>query len=1113
MNRIFDETGSSHATSRPTLQAAFACVMGYLLLAGLGQSLDNLQGISSPFWPAAGLALVACYRFGAYGALCVYGAVLFGQFVLGRPVAGWVTWVSPLGPATAAMLSAWLLRRLRFDVMALSMREVVLLCGVAAPVSASLSVVLGLAPFFVDGADVASTTLSAIRHWWLGDYVGILVAAPLAFTVGRFLRVLRDGELRQFVWMHLGLLGVLVVTFPMNSSGVPMSWYTAAPVVWIAARFGVLGAGVSVGIVAVASLLSTSHGLGPFAFARMGENGYLYLQQFLCVTAVSSHIVAVLSDERRGARELERTRSAVREREQRLQLALEAGQMGVWTLDPKAAGGPQLLLDAYLTELLQLPHDADPHQAWQAALGVLIRPEDQLKAEQALRKAYLEGESVAYDFQVRRPSGELRWMSAHVRRVLEQAGEKPLLVGVIMDVSHLKRSEQALAHSHDMLAAALSASRTGLWQWVAAEDTLEYSPECRQLLGLPDSEQSLRSRHSLRQVHPDDLDRVVRSRKQALQSRTPWVSEFRMLRWGTEQQFWVEVRASGRYDEKGRLTRMLGSITDVTERKGSETALRAATHGLVKAKKAAEELANRLELRVRERTEELDRALSAARAASQAKSDFLAHMSHEVRTPLTGMIAAADLLMHELPDGAHRARAQMLRASALALKGLLDDVLDFARIEAGKLGLVETRFDPQAMLSGVVELFSEVARTRGNRIELRTQGLPAACLADGARLRQVLVNLVGNAVKFTEHGHIRIDATYLGEERLRLVVRDTGIGLTDELKQRLFKPFEQADALQFGGTGLGLAISQRLVTAMGGRILADGTPGQGAQFTVEVPCQRTEPAPVSCEPEPKLPSLRLLLAEDNAMNRTLIVSLLEQAGHQVDAVADGLQALESAQKRVYDLVLMDVRMPRMDGREATRRIRLHEQGFDRVPVVALSADALELSRLKDDADFDALVAKPVDLEELSRVMHQVLGMAAGRRRMLSELQSARGPGKDGAFARAASLPPLLDESRLRSLSDKLGAERLTPVLEGAPAALQDVFERLCAALEHGAVAEQQDCAHELKGLAASLGCVRLAQLAEQQQHQPDTHAVEALEQCLALTRQALEQHSRESMLS
>ncbi|WP_300573963.1 ATP-binding protein [Phenylobacterium sp.] len=374
----------------------------------------------------------------------------------------------------------------------------------------------------------------------------------------------------------------------------------------------------------------------------------------------------------------------------------------------------------------------------------------------------------------------------------------------------------------------------------------------------------------------------------------------------------------------------------------------------------------------------------AAAAANAAKSTFLATMSHEIRTPLNGVLGMAQVMARDELSLVQRERLDVIRQSGEALTALLNNVLDLSKIEAGQMEVEAIAFDLAALVGSARSAFATLAADKG--LELKLDIAPSACgvfEGDPTRLRQVIYNLVANAVKFTDQGGVTLGAE-AGPEGVRIWVADTGPGLDEAQQSRLFARFAQLDASttrRHGGTGLGLAISQELCALMGGTLGVVSTPGAGSVFTLVLPLPRlAEAEPQAClqpaEPDSgALGQLRVLAAEDNSVNQVVLRALLAPLGIEPVMVGDGAAALAAWETGDWDLVLMDVRMPVMDGLTATREIRAREQAQSRrrTPIIGLSADAMahQVDELLA-AGMDHHVSKPIDVSRLYGVLEAAL---------------------------------------------------------------------------------------------------------------------------------------------
>ena len=626
--------------------------------------------------------------------------------------------------------------------------------------------------------------------------------------------------------------------------------------------------------------------------------------------------------------------------EDRLERVQRLANAGAW--EWTAADGALSCSEPAL-RLLGLP----PGPCTAAQALDMLPADDRRRLEEAVRRALDTGCAYALDHRVRLPDGAVRVLRHQGAPRFDQTGAAVGLVGAVQDVTPLRVAEAASHRSQQMLAGMLKISPEAIVVADADARIILFSAGAEAMFGYSAEEALGRSVEDLmparfRARHQQAVYRFASGTRPSLRMHER--AEILGLR-SDGEEFPAEASLARLETPAG--TAFTTIVRDLTERTAAEARL-------VQAREEAEE-------------------------ASRAKSTFLANMSHEIRTPLNGVLGVAGALARTELAEIQREMVQLIETSGRALQDLLSDILDLAKVDAGRLCIRDDPFDLAEMVRAVFALFQASAAEKG--IGFRLEMDREVCdrfHGDDLRIRQVLSNLLSNAVKFTARGEVRLKVLSRGVagdvRRVRFVVEDTGVGFSQQVAEALFDRFEQADSSitrEFGGTGLGLAISRSLVDLMDGEIVASSSPGQGATFAFELPLRRVArdlapqaPAPASSPPPADRP-VRVLLAEDHPTNRRVVELILGGLPVDLTCVENGQQAVQAAAEKVYDLILMDMQMPVMDGVTAVSRIRAARPLRLGPRICMLTANAMpEHREASHRAGADAFLVKPLDAAEL-----------------------------------------------------------------------------------------------------------------------------------------------------
>jgi PAS domain S-box-containing protein len=905
--------------------SAFALALACLLFT-------RDHGQVAAIWPGNALALAILLRlparsWPAYTTAAVAGLTA-ANLALGDPLLRALSFA--VGNGAEILLAAAIARRLAGPAPDVTRPRHLAALAVAGAVAPIVSAGIGTA---IIGGD----PLEVMVSWYLCDALGLILITPaLAALTADHGSLRATFTRRRNLAPVLALAAALALVFGQQTYS--FFFVLFPPLVWCAFSLGAAGTALVLLITTVVAVVSTLSGYGSATTIAGGLPMQLAVLQILLATVslVTLPLTAVLAERRRLDASLREALARIGESEARYRMLADNATDVILKIDASAVvryASPSIARFGYTADDLVGRPVFD-----------FIHPEDYGQVAASAGAMATTGAVDPHQdrtYRVRTKDGGYVWAEGNPTIVRDADGQFAAVVTQIRDITARKDAEAAVADSEARYRM-LADHATDVILKVDAEDTILYVSPSVERYGYALEDLVGRSGYSI--VHPDDLPKLQALIAELFRAGVVDISRDRTYRvraadggWA-----WMEGNPSLVRNDAGEVVAVISQLRDVSARVELE--------------------------------DQLLKARDEAEAAAAAKADFMANMSHEIRTPLTAILGFTSRRSGR-DDLADEAREQLGRigGAGQALLAIVNDILDFSKLEAGLMPIRPKPVAARDMLGEAIGLFEPQAAEKGLTLSFApTAELPAYVSLDPDRLRQVLLNLIGNAVKFTEAGAVTVTVGYAAD-RLRVAVKDSGAGMDAEQQAKLFQRYSQVDgsmAKAGRGTGLGLAICRGLVEAMGGEIGVTSAVGEGSTFAFEIPAPACEaPTAALDDAAPTgLSGLRVLLADDNALNRELTASVLEPFEIEVTAVEDGAAAVELAELLPYDVILLDIRMPVMDGPEAARRIRGAPGPNRDAPILAFSADH-ELGEAAAGL-FDGHVRKPIDVGALLEALAQ-----------------------------------------------------------------------------------------------------------------------------------------------
>ncbi len=971
----------------------------------------------SVFYLASGVALAAVLLGGVRYAVAVAFGSLLVNLLLGDLL--WVAALNTCGVTLAALTGSWLIRRQpMFDIRLRSLRDCALVWVWGGVAGSSVSAVIGGASLWLSGVVDANGYPSLVRDWVMGDALGVVLMTPLLLLWWPAVAHHRSRPGPRQIAEGLLILGCTLLAgeivfldaghdlLPMNQHLVldelGQGYWMFLFIAWAAIRTGQRGTALALLLVAAMGVSGIVSGTGFFhSSVSMGRlTGYWSYS--LILSLVGMTLASVIDAARRTNRALDSSQASLSQELKNTLAALDQHAI-VATADVQgrilSANDKFCQISGYSREeLLGQDH---------SLLNSGTHPKGFFKK---MYRRLGRGQPWQAEVCNRAKDGSLYWVLTTVTPFMGNDGKPTMYVAIRTDISRRKRIEQELRQSEERLQVATRSGGIGIWDWNLQTNTLIWDEVMLKLYGLRREHFSGAIDAWQTGMHPDDLEAELVNTQRAIAGMHAFDTQFRVVHPNGDIRH-LKVNADVIRDSHGNALRMVGVSWDITEAKNKDTELASYRDHL-------EDLVTQKTAEVQDSAAAAKLAEESAIAANRSKSEFLANMSHEIRTPMNGVIGMVDILQQTslLPEQARM--LDTIQASSMTLLNILNDILDFSKIEAGKLEVESIPTHLREVTEGVTQLMLSVAEAKDAQIALLVDPmLPTWILSDPTRLRQILFNLLGNALKFIPKGVGRVMLQVQpmlrpdGVACVQFSIIDNGIGMSKDVVARLFQPFTQADATtarKFGGTGLGLSIAQRLVEMMHGRIMVTSAPGVGSEFVVEFPLQAASaPSGWALQtnasdaidrrslPRAQAPSVQeaaqtgrlILIAEDNETNRDVMREQLHLLGYACEIGNDGALALQmwrdgrstnETQPDRYALLLTDCHMPNMDGFELTQTIRATQPTGVRLPIIAITANAMqgEAQRCRERG-MDDYLSKPLRLNELQSMLAKWMPQAEG----------------------------------------------------------------------------------------------------------------------------------------